>query len=243
LLCITCLQDLGEFTFKGISGSHSLMSMCTKALAGRSFPTTLRKAKGTQLTRGQGLLYQLHMQQPAAERASSLPSPSYSRHQAQQHDFQLAEPDTAAAAFVAERASSMPCPSYGRQQQAACVFPPPTWATNDMHVAAGVDSDGCFSRLPALQLDRTDAVAGQRMLAAGVQASLVAADATFAAAAAAAGPAYGSACVVSGAATAGVDGGPSSGTVTAEAADCPSRAGAQLQLSAAPSLTVPGAQP
>ncbi|WIA33706.1 hypothetical protein OEZ86_006824 [Tetradesmus obliquus] len=86
------VHDLGEFTFKGISGSHSLVSVCTKALAGRSFPHALRKAKGTQLTRGQGLLYQLHMQAAAVEGASSLPSPRFSsRHQHQQADFQLAE--------------------------------------------------------------------------------------------------------------------------------------------------------
>jgi hypothetical protein len=56
------LQDLGQFTFKGISGSHSLVAISTKALAGRQFPQHLRKTKGERLVAGKGLLYKVHMQ-------------------------------------------------------------------------------------------------------------------------------------------------------------------------------------
>jgi len=56
------LQDLGQFTFKGISGSHSLVAISTKALAGRQFPQHLRKTKGERLVTGKGLLYKVHMQ-------------------------------------------------------------------------------------------------------------------------------------------------------------------------------------
>lgn len=58
---VTLLQDIGEYTFKGINGSHSLVSVTTKALAGRSFPQRLRKSKGEQITKGKGLLYELQV--------------------------------------------------------------------------------------------------------------------------------------------------------------------------------------
>lgn len=245
-----CLQDLGEFTFKGISGSHSLVSVCTKALAGRSFPHALRKAKGTQLTRGQGLLYQLHMQAAAVERASSLPSPRFSsRHQHQQADFQLAECETAAAAFAAERASSLPCsPSCGGQQQQLGFEFLPTWTENNMAqavngAAAGVSLDGCGGCLHELQLDSTAAVDRQAVLPAGRQSSLGLAEATPAAAASCC---CGSSSCSASTAAAGCDTSPTSRPVTDEAmgccsraVGCCSRAGAQLQLSAAPSLTAP----
>eukprot|EP00775_Hariotina_reticulata_P012686 gene12686-12816_t len=51
------VHDLGQFTFKGISGSHSLVAISTKALGGRQFPHNLRKAKGERLVKGKGLLY------------------------------------------------------------------------------------------------------------------------------------------------------------------------------------------
>eukprot|EP00775_Hariotina_reticulata_P012684 gene12684-12814_t len=65
------VNDLGQFTFKGISGSHSLVAISTKALGGRQFPHNLRKAKGERLVKGKGLLYKVHMQPGTPERMCS----------------------------------------------------------------------------------------------------------------------------------------------------------------------------
>jgi hypothetical protein len=202
------------------------VSISTKALAGRSFPTALRKAKGTQLTRGQGLLYQLHMQ-AAAERTSSLPSPSYSRYQQQQQfDFQVTGSDAAEGASADGHASSLHCPSYGRQQQLQCTCQP-AWAGGGGDAAAPGSLDGCECCMSAMQLNGADALARQAALAPGMrlQPPMAAEENTAAAAAAAAGS----------------DGSLCGSPCTAEAGECSSRAGAQLQLSTAPSLTAPAA--
>jgi hypothetical protein len=217
LLVNAWLQDLGEFTFKGIRGSHSLVSVCTKALAGRSFPTALRKAKGTQLTRGQGLLYQLQMQ-AAAERAQNLSSPSYGRQQQQQQqqqvDFGIQGAGVGAAGAVFAAAAE----------------------GGDMYCS---ESGSCA---PVLQLQRADELAAQAALPVGRVAAMLTAEAALAAATAAAVRASsGSSNSAHAAAAEDVafaEGASNSNSIAVDIDDS-SRAGATLQLSAAPSLAAP----
>lgn len=51
------VHDLGQFRFKGVAGSHAIVSVTCEELAGRTFPNTIRKGKGEQVAMGRGLLY------------------------------------------------------------------------------------------------------------------------------------------------------------------------------------------
>jgi hypothetical protein len=47
--------------FKGVAGTHSIVSVTIEELAGRTFPTTIRKGKGEQLVAGKGLEYIIYL--------------------------------------------------------------------------------------------------------------------------------------------------------------------------------------
>ena len=47
--------------FKGVAGTHSIVSVTIEELAGRTFPTTIRKGKGEQLVAGKGLEYIMYL--------------------------------------------------------------------------------------------------------------------------------------------------------------------------------------
>jgi hypothetical protein len=59
-----------------VAGAHSIVSVTIDELAGRTFPTTIRKGKGEQLTAGKGLTYILYML-PASQQLQGpgVPSP------------------------------------------------------------------------------------------------------------------------------------------------------------------------
>jgi hypothetical protein len=42
--------------FKGVAGVHSIVSVTSEELGGRTFPTTIRRGKGEQVRLGRGLL-------------------------------------------------------------------------------------------------------------------------------------------------------------------------------------------
>lgn len=42
--------------FKGVAGVHSIVSVTSEELGGRTFPTTIRRGKGEQIRLGRGLL-------------------------------------------------------------------------------------------------------------------------------------------------------------------------------------------
>jgi hypothetical protein len=58
--------------FKGVAGSHSIVSVTIEELAGRTFPTTIRKGKGEQLSPGRGLEYIIYLQ-PVESEATEAP--------------------------------------------------------------------------------------------------------------------------------------------------------------------------
>eukprot|EP00775_Hariotina_reticulata_P002698 gene2698-2998_t len=50
------VHDLGQFKFKGVAGVHTIVSVTSEQLSGRTFPTTIRRGKGEQMRLGRGLL-------------------------------------------------------------------------------------------------------------------------------------------------------------------------------------------
>jgi hypothetical protein len=44
-----------------VSGAHSIVSVTIEELAGRTFPTTIKKGKGEQLVAGRGLEYIVYL--------------------------------------------------------------------------------------------------------------------------------------------------------------------------------------
>ena len=55
-----------------MAGSHSIVSVMIEELAGRTFPTTIRKGKGEQLSPGTGLEYIIYLQ-PVEAVSAELP--------------------------------------------------------------------------------------------------------------------------------------------------------------------------
>lgn len=45
--------------FKGVAGTHAIVSVTSEELSGRTYPSTIRKGKGEQVKPGLGLLYML----------------------------------------------------------------------------------------------------------------------------------------------------------------------------------------
>lgn len=60
------VEDLGIYLFKGVTGSHNIVSVKSKRLLGREFEPEIRKGKGEKVEPGKGLLFSIKLVDKAA---------------------------------------------------------------------------------------------------------------------------------------------------------------------------------
>lgn len=60
------VEDLGKYLFKGVTGSHNIVSVKSKRLMGREFEPEIRKGKGEKVELGKGLLFSVKLMDKTA---------------------------------------------------------------------------------------------------------------------------------------------------------------------------------